>query len=60
MPVGIYTIGQTPRPDLLDDASNSIAVLIQHLSGNMVSRWKDFLSSDGEKPPSQQSVSGSN
>ena len=34
----------------LDEASNSIAVLIQHLSGNMVSRWTDFLSSDGEKP----------
>ena len=34
----------------LDEASNSIAVLIQHLSGNMVSRWTDFLTSDGEKP----------
>jgi hypothetical protein len=33
----------------LDAASNSIAVLIQHLSGNMVSRWTDFLTSDGEK-----------
>lgn len=33
----------------LDEASNSIAVLIQHLSGNMVSRWTDFLTSDGEK-----------
>lgn len=34
----------------LDDASNSIAVLVQHLSGNMVSRWTDFLTTDGEKP----------
>ena len=34
----------------LDKASNSIAVLIQHLSGNMVSRWTDFLTSDVEKP----------
>ncbi len=34
----------------LDDASNSIAVILQHLSGNMVSRWTDFLTSDGEKP----------
>ncbi len=33
----------------LDDASNSITVLIQHLSGNMVSRWTDFLTADGEK-----------
>ena len=29
--------------------SNSIAILIQHLNGNMLSRWKDFLNSDGEK-----------
>jgi Protein of unknown function (DUF1572) len=29
--------------------SNSIAVIIRHLSGNMVSRWTDFLTSDGEK-----------
>ena len=34
----------------LDDASNSIAVIVQHLSGNMVSRWTDFLTTDGEKP----------
>lgn len=33
----------------LDEASNSIAVLVQHLSGNMVSRWTDFLTADGEK-----------
>jgi hypothetical protein len=29
--------------------SNSIAVIVQHLSGNMVSRWTDFLTTDGEK-----------
>lgn len=29
--------------------SNSIAVIVQHLSGNMLSRWTDFLNSDGEK-----------
>jgi hypothetical protein len=29
--------------------SNSIAILVQHLSGNMLSRWTDFLTSDGEK-----------
>jgi Protein of unknown function (DUF1572) len=34
----------------LDAESNSLAVLIQHMTGNMRSRWTDFLSSDGEKP----------
>lgn len=29
--------------------SNSIAIIMQHLAGNMISRWTDFLSSDGEK-----------
>jgi len=29
--------------------SNSIAILVNHLAGNMKSRWTDFLSSDGEK-----------
>lgn len=29
---------------------NSIAVIMRHLSGNMASRWTDFLASDGEKP----------
>jgi len=32
-----------------DPESNSIAILIQHLSGGMISRWTDFLTSDGEK-----------
>ena len=30
--------------------SNSMAVIVQHLSGNMCSRWTDFLTTDGEKP----------
>lgn len=34
--------------------SNSIAVIIQHMSGNMVSRWTDFLTTDGEKPDRQR------
>jgi hypothetical protein len=34
----------------LDAESNSIATLVKHLSGNMRSRWTDFLISDGEKP----------
>ena len=29
--------------------SNSIAIIIQHVTGNMLSRWTDFLTSDGEK-----------
>lgn len=29
--------------------SNSIAIIVKHLSGNMLSRWTDFLRSDGEK-----------
>jgi hypothetical protein len=32
-----------------NDDSNSIALIIQHLAGNMLSRWTDFLTSDGEK-----------
>jgi hypothetical protein len=34
----------------LDEESNSIAVVMKHLAGNMFSRWTDFLTSDGEKP----------
>jgi hypothetical protein len=34
----------------LDPESNSIAILIKHLAGNMRSRFTDFLTSDGEKP----------
>lgn len=33
-----------------NEDSNSIAVIVKHLWGNMLSRWTDFLSSDGEKP----------
>jgi hypothetical protein len=29
---------------------NSIAVIVKHVSGNLLSRWTDFLASDGEKP----------
>lgn len=34
----------------LDPETNSIAVLVKHISGNMKSRWTDFLTTDGEKP----------
>ncbi len=33
----------------MNDDSNSIAIIVQHLHGNMLSRWTDFLNSDGEK-----------
>lgn len=32
-----------------NEASNSIALIVHHLSGNMLSRWTDFLTTDGEK-----------
>ena len=30
--------------------SNSVSVIIKHISGNLISRWTDFLTTDGEKP----------
>jgi hypothetical protein len=35
---------------MLDAESNSIAVIVKHMAGNMRSRWTDFLTTDGEKP----------
>ncbi|HQY20116.1 MAG TPA: DUF1572 family protein [Ignavibacteria bacterium] len=32
-----------------DEESNSIAIIVRHMSGNMLSRWTDFLTTDGEK-----------
>jgi len=46
-------IEQCPEEGLwstLDPESNSIAIIVKHLAGNMRSRWTNFLSSDGEKP----------
>ena len=34
----------------LDKEMNSIAIIVKHMTGNMRSRWTDFLTSDGEKP----------
>ena len=34
----------------LDPEMNSIATIVKHLAGNMLSRWTDFLTTDGEKP----------
>lgn len=44
---------QVPDPLLhksLDSETNSIAVNMKHIAGNLISRWTDFLDSDGEKP----------
>ncbi|MDR6549530.1 DUF1572 family protein [Paenibacillus qinlingensis] len=35
--------------ETLDEESNSLEVLIKHMHGNMLSRWTDFLTTDGEK-----------
>lgn len=35
---------------VLDAESNSLAVLVKHMSGNLLSRWTDLLTTDGEKP----------
>lgn len=34
----------------IDPDANSIAIIVKHLRGNMISRWTDFLTTDGEKP----------
>jgi hypothetical protein len=34
----------------IDREANSIAVIVKHMTGNMRSRWTDFLTTDGEKP----------
>jgi Protein of unknown function (DUF1572) len=34
----------------LDEEMNSIAIIVKHMTGNMRSRWTNFLTSDGEKP----------
>src|SRR6266581_5833600 len=38
----------------LDEEMNSIAIIVKHMTGNMRSRWTDFLTSDGEKPDRQR------
>ena len=46
-------IAQLPPDGLfvrLGPGDNSIATIIKHVSGNMLSRWQDFLTADGEKP----------
>jgi hypothetical protein len=40
----------------IDEESNSIAVNIKHMAGNMISRWTDFLTTDGEKPERNRDI----
>lgn len=50
--LGEKTFEQIPEERLFvqyNENSNSIASIVKHLWGNMVSRWTDFLSTDGEK-----------
>ena len=51
--LGERAMAQCPDDALfltLDAESNSIAILVKHMAGNMRSRWLDFLTTDGEKP----------
>lgn len=46
-------VAQVPDDELhvaLDQHTNSIAVIMKHVAGNLTSRWTDFLTTDGEKP----------
>jgi len=51
--LGDNTFAQLEEPDFHytpNAESNSISVIIRHLHGNMLSRWTNFLTEDGEKP----------
>jgi len=51
--LGEKAIAQLSDEEVLrkaNDESNSIALIVHHLSGNMLSRFTDFLTTDGEKP----------
>ncbi|WP_343636370.1 DUF1572 domain-containing protein [Fluviicola sp.] len=50
--LGEKTVAQIPDEKLFwqyNEDSNSIAIIVKHLWGNMMSRWTDFLTTDGEK-----------
>lgn len=50
--LGDRTFAQLEEADLFwqfNEESNSVAVIVRHLWGNMLSRWTDFLTTDGEK-----------
>jgi hypothetical protein len=51
--LGERAMAQVPDDQLFysqDEDCNSIAIIVKHLAGNMLSRWTDLLISDGEKP----------
>ena len=51
--LGERAMAQVRDEDLfaaLEEESNSIAIIVKHMAGNMRSRWTDFLTTDGEKP----------
>lgn len=51
--LGERTFAQLEEKDLAwrqNESTNSIEIIVHHLSGNMLSRWTDFLTADGEKP----------
>jgi hypothetical protein len=51
--LGDRAMAQAPDAALfaqLDEESNSIAIVVKHVAGNMLSRWTDFLTTDGDKP----------
>lgn len=55
--LGEKTFAQLSEEDFLfqpNAVSNSIAIIIQHLHGNMLSRWTNFLTEDGEKESRQR------
>jgi len=50
--LGDKSIAQVPEDKLFwqyNEESNSMAIIMNHMAGNMLSRWTDFLTSDGEK-----------
>lgn len=50
--LGDKTIAQLNYDELqwqTEEEANSIAIIVKHMSGNMLSRWTDFLTADGEK-----------
>lgn len=47
--IAIEQIEENQLFEFTNDDSNSIATIVKHMSGNMISRWTDFLTTDGEK-----------
>ena len=51
--MGDKTFAQILDADIhwkFSDSDNSIAIIVKHMVGNMLSRWTNFLTEDGEKP----------